>query len=104
MKVMLPILRTSGAMNLDRNDYTKRKLSSDGQAELNNQVIHSPAQLAEFSITKQFMNPQKRKGKSLYAIPSPKNSDKMEEWEKRVTYNDLNFKKKGSKGNMDGTM
>ena len=30
MKVMLPILRTSGAMNLDRNDYTKRKLSLDG--------------------------------------------------------------------------
>ena len=50
------------------------------------------------------MNPQKKKGKSLNAIPSPKNSDKMEEWEKRVTYNDLNFKKKGSKGTMDDTM
>ena len=34
MKVMLPILRNTGAMNLDRNDFTKRKLSEGGKAEL----------------------------------------------------------------------
>ena len=52
MQVMLPILKSTGAMNLERNDYTKRKLSEDGKAELNRQIIYSRAQLAELSITK----------------------------------------------------
>lgn len=52
MQVMLPILKTSGATNLNRNDVTKKKLSENAKAKLNEQIIHTPAELADFSIHK----------------------------------------------------
>ena len=50
MKVMLPILRTSGINNMPRNEAMARKLSEEDKTKLKDQIIHSHVELADFSI------------------------------------------------------
>ena len=95
MQVMLPILKTSGATNLTRNDFTKKKLTQNAKAKLNEQIIHTPAELTDFSIHKQFGMETKRYSLAPSQGSSPSNKDQFDEWEKRVTFTDLARKARG---------
>ena len=50
MKIMLPILRTTGATDMTRNEMLAKKLTQDQQERIQQQIIHSPAELTDFDI------------------------------------------------------
>ena len=74
MQVMLPILKTTGATNMTRNEMlATKKLTEDAKAKLNQQIIHTPAELADFSIMQQFGTEPKTKRYSLQSSPKEQN-------------------------------
>ena len=94
MKVMLPILRTSGAVNMTRNEMLAKKLTEHQKTRLNEHTIHSPAELTDFNIQKQFGMERKRYSPKQ----SPAAVHQFDNWEKRVTFTDLRRKARGPRG------